>query len=672
MVSIRLVFGLHLHQPVGNFDHVFEQHVQDVYRPILERLSERGFLPLVLHLSGPLLEWLESHDTRYLDLLGKLVSDRKVELLLAGYYEPVLAALPRVDRVEQIQWMRDAVRRRFGVDAQGLWLTERVWEPELAADLADAGVRYALVDDRHFLVSGFASEQLHAPYWTESDGKRVALFPIDERLRYLIPFRPPEETAAYLRELRDAGHRLAVLADDGEKFGGWPGTKEWVYERGWLDRFTATINDLVKNGEVQLSTLRDALDTVPSGGIAYLPTASYREMEGWSLPPDAALRLIRLERDLGEARLAGPDGALIRGAHWRNFLVKYSESNRMHKKMMALSLLCRSRRDPPAARRAIGRAQCNDAYWHGVFGGLYLPHLREAIWSNLALAESELRRGEALGVEVLDLDGDGHDEIWVHSDQFSALLSPRRGGALEEYTIFATGVNYANTLTRRREGYHDTALEHHAETHAGGDEGAPSIHDIEEGLSLEHRPPLDADSRAIFVDRVLPGGLTLEQYAGGDYLPTRSWAKSAGGFTIDRQHDSVEIVYSCASPGAERTLEKRFEFAADGKLRVSYLWDASIGAPDDLFAPELSLFAPLDLRSEPEAEIWTFPIETVAKSERGFDRTRQGDSVTLRWPVRLGEASVEVAPAESSRGNAALTESLRGRQAAEAAPQGKN
>ncbi|HEY9013981.1 MAG TPA: alpha-amylase/4-alpha-glucanotransferase domain-containing protein, partial [Gemmatimonadales bacterium] len=338
---------------------------------------------------------------------------------------------PRADRVEQIQWMHDAVQRRFGVDARGLWLTERVWEPELAADLADAGIHYALVDDRHFLVSGFASQQLHAPFWTESDGKRVALFPIDERLRYLIPFRPPEETAAYLRELRQAGHGLAVLADDGEKFGGWPGTKEWVYQRGWLDRFVGTITGLIESGEVQLSTFREALQAIPSGGLAYLPTASYREMEGWSLPPDAAVRLTRLERDLGEARVNGPDGSLIRGSHWRNFLVKYSESNRMHKKMQALSALCRRRGNPSGARRAIGRAQCNDAYWHGVFGGLYLPHLREAIWRNLALAERELRLGEDLGVEVLDLDGDGHDEIWIHSDQFSAIVSPDRGGAVE-------------------------------------------------------------------------------------------------------------------------------------------------------------------------------------------------------------------------------------------------
>jgi 4-alpha-glucanotransferase len=642
MAPIRFAFGLHLHQPVGNFDHVFEQHVQDVYRPLLENLAAREFLPVVLHLSGPLLEWLEAHDTRYLDQLGKLVSDGKVELLLAGFYEPVLASLPRADRVEQIQWMHDAIRRRFGVEARGLWLTERVWEPELAADLADAGVRYALVDDRHFLVSGFRAEQLHAPYWTESDTKRVALFPIDERLRYLIPFRPPEETAAYLRELRGAGHQLAVLADDGEKFGGWPGTKEWVYERGWLERFMSTVRGLIEGGEVQLSRLDEALNVVPSGGIAYLPTASYREMEGWSLPPDAALRLIRLERDLGDARMAGPDGALVRGAHWRNFLVKYPESNRMHKKMQALSLLCRERGDPVSARRAIGRAQCNDAYWHGVFGGLYLPHLREAIWRNLAQAERELRVGQKLSAEVLDFDGDGHEEIWIHSDRFSAVVSPSRGAAVEEYTIFAAETNFANTLTRRREAYHDTALENQVEADRDAANGTPSIHDLEEGIRLEHRPPLDADDRALLVDRVLSSRLTLEEYVEGGYWPVHSWARAACAFQIERAHERIDVVCSFRSPGGETRLEKRLGFSADGRLHVTYRWDATLGEPEDFFTTELSLFAPLEVRTEPSAEVWRFPIDTVAKSERGLDRTRQGESVTLRWPVQLGHASVQI------------------------------
>jgi 4-alpha-glucanotransferase len=653
MTAIRFVFGLHLHQPVGNFDHVFEQHVRDVYRPLLEHLSDRDFLPLVLHLSGPLLDWLEGHDTAYLDRLGRLVSDRRVELLLAGYYEPVLASLPRADRVEQIGWMREAIQRRFGAEAWGLWLTERVWEPELAADLADAGVRYALVDDRHFLATGFAADRLHAPFWTESDGKRVALFPIDERLRYLIPFRPPEETADYLRHLRGAGHRLAVLADDGEKFGGWPGTKEWVYDRGWLTSFMGTVEELVARGEVRLSTLSEALIEVPSGGIAYLPTASYREMEGWSLPPDAALRLIRLERDLGEARAAGPDGALVRGAHWRNFLVKYSEANRMHKKMQALSRLCRRAGDPPDARRAIGRAQCNDAYWHGVFGGLYLPHLRDAIWRNLAVAERDLRQGQKLETEILDFDGDGHDEIWIHSDQFSAVVSPWRGGAIEEYTVFGLELNYANTLTRRREAYHDTALEQRSDSGEGGDGGTASIHDIEQGLRLDQRPPLDSEDRALFVDRVLPGGLSLDQYASGDYWPVRSFAGYPGTARLERSRETIEIVCTFGGPhtgGAN--LVKRLKFGAEGSLVVSYRWDPALGQPDDVLGVELSLAAPLALRSEPAAEIWTFPIETVAKSERGFDRTRQGESVTLRWPIRLGEAAVEVTAAGVTAGTA--------------------
>jgi alpha-amylase/alpha-mannosidase (GH57 family) len=423
MTPIRFAFGLHLHQPVGNFDHVFEQHVEDVYRPLLEHLVSREFFPVVLHLSGPLLEWLETHEQSYLERLGRQVSDGKIELLVSGMYEPVLVSLSRADRVEQIQWMRDAIRRRFGVDATGLWLTERVWEPELAADLATAGVRYALVDDRHFLVTGFAADQLHAPFLTESDGKGVSLFPIDERLRYLIPFRPPEETAEYLRQLRGAGHRLAVLADDGEKFGGWPGTKDWVYGQGWLNRFTDTMGGLIRGGEVQLSRLDEALEQVPAGGLAYLPTASYREMEAWSLPAEPALRLARLERDIGEGRLAGPDSALVRGSHWRNFLAKYRESNRMQKKMQALSHLCRRRGNPEKARRPIARAQCNDAYWHGVFGGLYLPHLRDAIWRNLAEAEAELRRGKNLRWEVADYDWDGQDEILISSHAFSAARS---------------------------------------------------------------------------------------------------------------------------------------------------------------------------------------------------------------------------------------------------------
>jgi hypothetical protein len=625
MKPLQFVFGLHLHQPVGNFDHVFAEHVERVYRPLLSRMAEREFFPVVLHLSGPLLEWLEAHEPGYVDLIGRLAADGKVELLAAGWYEPVLAALLRRDRIEQIQWMRQALRTRFGVDARSLWLTERVWSPELVADLSDAGIRAALVDDRHFLVTGFERDRLHAPIWTEGDDRRLALFPIDERLRYLIPFRPPSETADYLRALHAAGHRLAVLADDGEKFGGWPGTHEWVYERGWLAQFLDAMEQLRASGTVRLATLDTALREVPSGGLAYLPTASYREMEGWSLTPDAALRLQGIERDLGEERMAGPDGALVRGAHWRNFLAKYPESNRMHKKAQRLSILCRERGDPEPARRAIGRAQCNDAYWHGVFGGLYLPHLREGVWRNLADAEGMLRRGEPIGWEILDLDADGHDEIWIHCARYSAIVSPRRGGAVEELTDFDVRCNYADVLTRRREAYHQAALEaSDAQADSGG---APSIHDIERGLHLDELPAVDADDRALLQERIMPPGV--------------SWVRTPMRFSVSARENLVEIALE-GGDGPTR-LEKRIRFGADGVVTVDYGWDPAAGGPGASFTAEVSLSRPLDLSATPAAERSEYPIETVAKSERGLDRTRQGDSVTFAWPITAGAASLRLA-----------------------------
>lgn len=642
---LRFVFGIHQHQPVGNFGYVFEEHTRDVYRPLLDALVDREFFPIVMHVSGPLLEWLESSHSSYLDLVGKLVAADKVELLLSGYYEPVLAALPRDDRVEQIHWMRDAIKSRFGVSATGLWLTERVWEPELAADLADAGVRYLLVDDRHFLVTGFERHQLHVPWRTESDGKFVDVLAIDERLRYLIPFRPPEEIAEYVRDLRADGHRLAVFADDGEKFGGWPGTRDWVYGKGWLRDFLDVMERLVKSGEIVMSTCSDALQAVPSGGLAYLPTASYREMEAWSLPAAAASRLAALETDLGAERLAAGDTAFVRGAHWRNFLVKYSESNRAHKKMMALSALCRRRGDPVAARRAIGHAQCNDAMWHGVFGGLYLPHLREAIWLNLARAEGELRVGERLTADTLDFDADGNDEVWVHSARFSAVVAPSRGGAVIEYTIFEDGINYADVLTRRWEAYHDAALaeaaraakeaSHAAASSSHGDSGGvASIHDLERAMTLVERPPVDIDDRALFVDRALGPEVTADRHALASYTPLKSWARAALAFEVIQESAAVEI--RCTGDG----LAKRIRFAEDASITVTWSWDPATLDPNSRFTSECSLFRPLEIETSPLATSWVAPVETVAKSERGLDRTVQGESVTFLWNASVGNATL--------------------------------
>ncbi len=631
MEPVRFIFGMHNHQPVGNFDHIFRDHIRDVYQRFLERLAAHEFLPVVLHISGPILEWAEEHgESGYLDLVGRLASEGRVELLLAGFYEPVLAALPRQDRLEQIGWMRETLRRLFGVEATGLWLTERVWEPELAADLADAGVRYALVDDRHFLVAGFEREQLHAPFRTESGGRGTALFPIDERLRYLIPFKAPGDVVAYLEQLQGQGRRLAVLADDGEKFGGWPGTQEWVFQHGWLDRFLEAMRGATERGVVRLSRADEALEAVPSAGLAYLPTASYREMEAWALPARAAGRLRRLEHELGEARVGGPDGALLRGSHWRNFLVRYPEANRAHKKMLALSALCRERGDPPAARRAVGRAQCNDAYWHGTFGGLYLPILREAVWRQLAIAERELRAGEGLAAEMLDLDGDGNDEVWIHSSACSVVVAPARGGAVEDLTLFATLTNHAAALTRHREAYHEPFAAD-GESQHGARVSHPDGH-----------VPLDHEPRALFVDRVLPAELSPEQYASGAYAPVTSWARARMRCTVTTGPEAV--VVTLESEAGPDGVTKEITVTREGAVRVRYRLALAHLDAGARFAPELSFSAPLDVRTTPEVPVWRFAIETVAKSERGLEKTTQGMSVTPLVPVHAADLTVELVP----------------------------
>jgi len=224
-------------------------------------------------------------------------------------------------------------------------------------------------------------------------------------------------------------------------------------------------------------------------------------------------------------------------------------------------------------------------------------------------------------------------------------VSPRRGGAIEEYTRFGNGVNYAAVVTRRFEAYHALAREQAAHATApvpdagdggGGEGGAPSIHDIEKRVRLDRLPPVDRDGRALFVDRVLPVDLTLDVYASGEYEPVASWAAEPVTAEVRTTGEAVEV--TCRARG----LEKRLRFASGGGLTVTYRWDAAGLPAAAWFAPEVSLAHPLELMCAPEADLWSFPIATVSKSERGLDETVQGRSLTPRWPAALGEARVEI------------------------------
>jgi alpha-amylase len=289
----------------------------------------------------------------------------------------------------------------------------------------------------------------------------------------------------------------------------------------------------------------------------------------------------------------------------------------------------------------VGRAQCNDSYWHGVFGGLYLRHLRGAVWANLAEAEGILRSSEPMAFEVVDLDGDGSDEVWVHSGAFSALVAPARGGAVEEWTLFARRTNLADTLTRRREAYHRDVTP--APAHAAVDDGGmPSIHALEEGLRFDTLPPADRDDRAIGVVRILEAGLDAAAYQAADYDPLRSWAREALAHRVVQGPEGVVVHLLAAGAGA---LSVDVALSSDGALSLSYRWDPGAFPRDALFAPELSLNGEVAMKLHPEpAQVWRFDIATVSKSERGAETSVQGVSVTPLWPASLGEARVVLRP----------------------------
>ena len=106
---------------------------------------------------------------------------------------------------------RIKLKLKLGERPQGAWLTERVWEATVVPALANCGIRYAMVDDYHFLCAGKTIAELGGYFTTEEDGHKLDLFPISETLRYRLPFSPAEE--------RDAQENMRREAEFYEKIG---------------------------------------------------------------------------------------------------------------------------------------------------------------------------------------------------------------------------------------------------------------------------------------------------------------------------------------------------------------------------------------------------------------------------------------------------------------------
>jgi alpha-amylase len=684
--SIRFIFVLHDHQPVGNFDHVFEQAYQDSYLPMLDVFERYPTLKMGLHTSGSLLEWLDAHHGEYLDRVAALVAAGRIEIIGGAFYEPILSMIPRHDRIGQIQRYTRLLEQRLAARVRGMWIPERVWEQNMTSDLVAAGIKYTMLDDFHFKNAGLSEDQLHGYYLTEDDGNLLAVFPDSERLRYLIPFASPQETIDYLGRLA-AEHpgAIAVFGDDGEKLGAWPETKKHVYEDQWLVRF---FDLLVANESwIQSVTPAEVIDTVAPLGKIYLPEGSYREMTEWVLPSEQLAEYAAVRRELEHDPRWPRIARFVRGGFWRNFRVKYPEANEMYSRMMMVSRRLQAAVDGGSrgelidqARTALYRSQCNCGYWHGAFGGVYLPHLRNAIYRELLTAENLLNRAihkPETWVELTanDYNLDGRQEVQLASDKLVVLAAPNQGGMVYELDVRSIAHNLLATMARRPEAYHRKVL-------AGADDrndvAGVSDHVIFKQQGLDTHLQYDAYPRKSLQDHFYDPHTTLAAVAGGeaiergDFLsrpyearlrrnPNRmqlqlSTQGTAGdvpvritkSLTLEAGSSTLEIAYLLEDLPPNHPLHFAIEFNFAGLPAGAddrYFYGSErrrfgqLGTQLDLVdARELGLVdqwlgIDVNLTLSRPAGLWAFPLESVSQSEGGFELLHQSVVVQPHWLV---------------------------------------
>lgn len=673
--NIDIVFVIHNHQPVGNFDFVIEQAYRDSYEPFLSALEKHPLIKVALHYTGYLWEYISEKHPGFIQRLRVLVDREQVELLGGGYYEPILPVLPDKDADIQLSLYKAEMEKYSRSDVSGMWLAERVWEPGMPSIIARNGYRYTFLDESHFSAAGVPSGDIWGYFTSEDRGAEVGIFPIDQTLRYCIPFKPFEESLDELERRRGDGVGLITYGDDGEKFGSWPGTKKWVYEEGWLENFFTKMEALES---VRMLLPREAVAEHSPRRTVYLPCASYEEMGKWTLPAETQIELIQLKKELEAVKLNERTVPFIRGGFWRQFLSKYPEVGRLYRRMLRVSekldgLEKKMRPEAAKTRRALMQGQANDAYWHGVFGGIYLPHLRFAVTKQLIVAENICDKA---GENRIKFDRFEPSAVTLENPKLRVQVLPQLAGGISAIDMRSVGINLADTMTRQREAYHSLLLENASRN----GNSHRSIHERVEVKeeSLADKLVVDDHQRLCFIDRFLKPGVELEGLERGGNIEMGSFIEAC--FEVISQDKLRVLLQKTGFIKEEKlTLKKSYSMSAeDMKLEVEYDLKYDFNCiRDALFAPEIhiNLLAPdaddrfflldgekfrsnnlgsrgvssgkdvlslvdeylglrVNLRAVPQPKWMWYPVETVSLSESGIERIYQGSAIHPVW--RLG------------------------------------
>ncbi len=567
MGKVYFLFGIHNHQPVGNAPFVFEEAFNRCYKPFIDILGEFPQIKCNVHISGPLYDWILSHRRTFITQLKKMVEKSQIEIIGGAYYEPVLSIIPDKDKFAQIRLMNDFIKEQFGRSPKGMWLAERVWEPHLAGIIRKAGLKYTFLDDVHFRLAGVLDKELLGYYFTEDSLNEVAVFPINKTLRYKVPFSEVEEAISILKGFvsrkRDV---LVTLFDDGEKFGMWPCTFDWVYKKRWLEKFFSL---LVQNQEtIETITAREALEKFTPNGLIYLPTSSYREMDEWVMEPEEFRYYNEFKACVKKSSKAEKFKNFIRAGFFRNFFRKYPRSHYMHKRMLYLSMKVHKKasiREDKEIFHHLWMSQCNCGYWHGLFGGFYLGRIRAAIYENLIKAEKELDRKFAssfLSVEKVDLNLDGTPETIVKNKHLTLVFSDR-GATLLELSYKDKNFNLLNTITRREESYHER---------------------IEKKDKKE--VVYDRYERLCLVDHLLDKRLTVDDF--DRQRNFRTLSDTAYKLALDKKEKSVVLDYFCSGKGLQ--FSKKIILTKEASLKVEYFFHNSSALRRRNFGTEFNIF----------------------------------------------------------------------------------
>jgi hypothetical protein len=671
--SVALLLGVHAHQPVGNFDFVMDDAHRRCYQPFLHMMYRFPDFPFSIHISGWLFDYLLKHFPEDVELLREMVQRGQAELFGAGYSEPVLAAIPVLDRIGQIERMSEHMEKVLGQRPQGAWLTERVWESNVVPALADCGVKYVTVDDYHFLCAGQESDALNGFYTTEEDSRRLDMYPISEALRYRIPFSTADDAVRYIESLAggEGSNHAAIYFDDIEKFGIWPETYEWVYEKGWLVQF---IEGVLASSVIRPMRYCDYHKQARTRGVVYLPTTSYIEMNEWTLPAQPAHRYADLVQSTKDQGRYDADKAFLRGGIWRNFFSRYPESNWMHKRMLQLSGRYHAlpkKKQTAAMREALYEAQANDAYWHGLFGGLYLPHLRRAVYKAIVRLECLLDQVSGRAArETMDIDLDGNDEILLQNGTLQAILMGDDSASICEFDAYALNHNFADTLARQVEHYHRKVALNQTNQHHG--QGISNPH---ESMGFKHvilpeDMVTDTHRRSMFLDRMSTLGHGISH--GGQ----RQMAYSA-----DEIHEMRPLIYRSRPRGRgaqasfvaksvagsinkQITLQKNrlvVEYHFEGRFEGQFETELNIAMPScdgpagcfksgghiyggfgqihqlmecsEITLEDEVLGGTLKLSCSHPAKVHSAPCFSVSQSEGGFEKIMQAITLQFSWPV---------------------------------------